>query len=208
MADDDQCTDFQFKSPFLPGESCEGIYDKNPESHTKSGYYWILSREYCGMTYTGSSCEDIYNNNPETGDKSGYYHIIDKCVYCNMNLEIAASTYDFISSCAGVGGRWRKITSLNITAGDDCPIGWMNGTVSGLSFCRKSLNGTGCNSTIFLVNGIKYQKVCGRAKGCQKGDPWDEFFAYGSEDKRIDGLYVDGLSITYLYNGSRQHIWT
>ena len=55
MADDGQCTDFQFKSPFLPGESCEGIYNKNPENHTKSGYYWILSREYCGMTYTGSS---------------------------------------------------------------------------------------------------------------------------------------------------------
>ena len=208
IADDDHCTDFQFKSPFLPGESCEGIYNKNPESHTKSGYYWILSREYCGMTYTRSSCEDIYYNNPETGDKSGYYRINDKWTYCNMKEIAAASTYNFISSCAGVGGRWRKIASFNITAGDDCPIGWMNGTISGVSFCHKSLNGTGCNSTIFPVNGIKYQKVCGRAKGYQKGHPWGGFFAYGSEDKRIDGLYVDGLSITYLYNGSRQHIWT
>ena len=77
MADDDQCTDFQFKSPFLPGEYCEGIYSKNPESQTKSGYYWILSREYCGMTYTESSCEDVYCNNSETGDKSGYYQQMD-----------------------------------------------------------------------------------------------------------------------------------
>jgi len=84
MADDDQCTDFQFKSPFLPGESCEGIYNKNPESQTKPGYYCILSREYCGMTYAGSSCEDIYYNNPETGDKSGYYRINDKWTYCDM----------------------------------------------------------------------------------------------------------------------------
>ena len=205
IADDDHCTDFQFKSPFLPGESCEGIYAKNPESHAKSGYYWILSREYCGMTYTGSSCEDIYNNNPETGDKSGYYHINDKWVYCNMK-EIATSTYDFISSCAGVGGRWRKIASLNITAGDDCPIGWMNATVSGVSFCQKSLDGRGCNSTIFPVNGIQYQKVCGRARGYQKGHPTGGF--YGDRKEIIDGLYVDGLSITYLYNGSRQHIWT
>ena len=42
MATDEKCSDFQFKSP---GESCEGIYNKNPESHTKPGYYWILSRE-------------------------------------------------------------------------------------------------------------------------------------------------------------------
>ena len=38
IADDDQCTDFQFKSPFLPGESCEGIYNKNPESQDITGY--------------------------------------------------------------------------------------------------------------------------------------------------------------------------
>ena len=50
---------------FLPGESCESIYNNNAESHEWSGYYWITSsRVYCGMNYTGSSCEDIYNNNP------------------------------------------------------------------------------------------------------------------------------------------------
>jgi len=74
MADD---TDFQFKS-------CVEIYNKNLKSYTTSGHYWILSREYCGMTYTGSSCENIYNNNHETGDKSGYYRINDKWTYCNM----------------------------------------------------------------------------------------------------------------------------
>ena len=73
---------------FLPGESCESIYNNNPESHEWSGYYWITSsREYCGMNYTGSSCEDIYYNNPETGNKSGYYRINDnQWTYCNMTL--------------------------------------------------------------------------------------------------------------------------
>ena len=49
----DQCTEYQFKSPFFPGVSCEDIYNKNPESHDRSGYYWITdgpSRVYCGMT--------------------------------------------------------------------------------------------------------------------------------------------------------------
>ena len=67
MATDGQCADeYQFKSPFLPGESCEAIYNKNTETRDKPGYYWILSRDYCGMTYTGSSCEDIYNKYPKT----------------------------------------------------------------------------------------------------------------------------------------------
>ena len=35
---DDQCTHYQFKSPFYPGSSCEDIYNKNPESQDKSGY--------------------------------------------------------------------------------------------------------------------------------------------------------------------------
>ena len=63
----DQCTEYQFKSPFFPGGSCEDIYNKNPESHDWPGYYWIFgdsingpSDVYCGMNYTGSSCEDIY----------------------------------------------------------------------------------------------------------------------------------------------------
>ena len=60
----DQCTEYQFKSPFYPGVSCEDIYNKNPESHQCSGYYWIVKRVFCGMTYTGSS-EYIYNKYPE-----------------------------------------------------------------------------------------------------------------------------------------------
>ena len=51
---DDQCTQYQFKAPFYPGNSCEDIYNMNPESRDKSGYYWILngpSYVYCGMNY-------------------------------------------------------------------------------------------------------------------------------------------------------------
>ena len=75
---DDQCTHYQFKSPFYPGSSCEDIYNKNPESRGIPGYYWITDgprNVYCGMNYVGPSCEDIYNNNPETANKNGYYSI-------------------------------------------------------------------------------------------------------------------------------------
>ena len=208
----DQCTEYQFKPPFFPGVSCEDIYNKNPESHDKPGYYWILdgpSRVYCGMNYTGSSCEDIYNNNPETGHKSGYYRINDKqWTYCNMT-EIAIANGDFISTCAGVGGGWRRIVNTNISAGDGCPGEWRKATQSGLSFCRVASDDYyTCSSANFSTNGISYQRVCGRARGYQKGDT---LAFYGSQpiynNRTIDQSYVSGLSITYSSN-PRQHIWT
>ena len=203
----DQCTEYRFKSPFFPGVSCEDIYNKNPESHDRSGYYWITdgpSRVYCGMNYTGSSCEDIYNNNPETVDKSGYYHINEnQWTYCNMT---AIANGDFISTCAGVGGGWRRIANINISAGDDCPGEWRKATQSGVSFCRvASDNAYTCVSANFSTNGISYQRVCGKAGGYQKGKP---FAFYGVRiNKTINEDYVSGLSITYSSNPC-QHIWT
>ena len=201
----DQCTEYQFKSTFFPGLSCEDIYNKNPESRDRSGYYWITdgpSRVYCGMNYTGSSCEAIYNNNI---NKSGYYRINDnQWTYCNMTV-IANS--DFISTCAGVGGGWRRIVNINISAGDDCPGEWRKATQSGVSFCRVAINDTRyrtCSSASFSTNGISYQRVCGRARGYQKGHTLG--FLTDLRTTTID-YYVTGLSITYN-NDPRQHIWT
>ena len=47
---DDHCVSYLFESPFYPGKSCEDIYNKNPQTHDKSGYYWITdgpSNVYC-----------------------------------------------------------------------------------------------------------------------------------------------------------------
>ena len=202
----DQCTEYQFKSPFFPGVSCEDIYNKNPESRDRSGYYWITdgpSRVYCGMNYTGSSCEAIYNNNI---NKSGYYRINDnQWTYCNMTV---IANNDFISTCAGVGGGWTRIVNININAGDDCPGEWRKATQSGVSFCRVASDGSHtCSSASFSTNGISYQRVCGRARGYQKGDTLAFYGAHFSTQYSIDRDYVSGLSITYSSN-PRQHIWT
>ena len=192
---------------FLPGESCESIYNNNAESHEWSGYYWITSsRVYCGMNYTGSSCENIYNNNAETGNKSGYYRVNNnQWTYCNMTEFAVAS--NFISTCAGVGGGWRRIVNIDISAGDDCPGEWRKATQSGVSFCRIADNNAWTYSSAnFSTNGRSYQRVCGRARGYQKGR--DTVAFYGSYYGRtIDQDYVSGLSITYGSN-PRQHVWT
>ena len=192
---------------FLPGQSCKSIYN-NGESHEWSGCYWITSdRLYCGMNYTGSSCEHIYYNNPENDDKSGYYHINEsQWMYCNMTAITAND--DFITTCAGVGGGWRRIANINISTGDDCPGQWRIATQSGVNFCRVASDDFDtCSSANFTTNGISYQRVCGRARGYQKGDT---IAFYGSPrilGKTIDVAYASGLSITHSSN-PRQHIWT
>ena len=192
---------------FLPGESCESIYNNNAESHEWSGYYWITSsRVYCGMNYTGSSCENIYNNNAETGNKSGYYRVNNnQWTYCNMTEFAVAS--NFISTCAGVGGGWRRLVNIDISEGDDCPGEWRKATQSGVSFCRIADNNFWTySSASFSTNGMSYQRVCGRARGYQKGRNTMAFYGsiYG---RTIDQDYVSGLSITYGSN-PRQHVWT
>ena len=212
-ATDDQCSEYRFKAPFYPGDSCQRIYDINPESHEWSGYYWIInssgpSQVYCGMTYNGSSCEEIYNNSPETGEHSGYYRINDiQFTYCNMTA-IAAAAADIILTCAGMGGGWRRIVNIDISVGDDCPSGWRKASYSGISFCRVDSDDNAiqvCSSASFSTNGTSYQNVCGIARGYQKGIT-TAFYYSTIPSSSIGSPYVTGLSITY--GNPRQHIWT
>ena len=201
---DDQC-EFESLNQYLPGTSCEDIYKKNPRVRNESGDYWIIDGPryvYCGMNYTGQSCEKIYNNNPETVDKNGYYRINTQWTYCNMTA-IAAGYFNF--SCAGVGGEWRRIARFDISAGDECPTGWNKRYYSGVSFCRTPSNTVGCYSTSFSTNAMNYIRVCGRARGYQKGSP-DGFLRVHPQNNNIEMTYVDGLSITH--GSPPQHIWT
>ena len=63
--------------------------------------------------------------------------------YCNMST--IQGNGDFIFTCAGVGEGWRRISNINISAGDDCPTGWTKATQSGFTFCR-----------VWPVTGIKF----------------------------------------------------
>jgi len=200
-----ECGAYRFTRSFIPGRSCEDIYTMNEESRDRPGYYWLKANEptqvYCGMNYTGSSCEDIANNNPETRDNSGFYRINNnQWTYCNM-------TSGNVPMCGD--GEWTRVVSINITAGDTCPSGWFEESNSGATYCRISggdNDAPGCSSTMFSTNGTSYQRVCGRARGFQKGETLafhgDSFLGVVS----IDTVYADGLLLTY--GSPRQHIWT
>ena len=78
-------------------------------------------------------------------------------------------------------------------------------TQSGVSFCHVDQNSYGfCSLAFFSTNGTSYQKVCGKARGYQKGHA-ASFWGY-SRDQSLDSWYVEGLSITY--DTLWEHIWT
>ena len=60
----------------------------------------------------------------------------NKYQWTYYNMSTTTGSGDFISTCAGVVGEWRRIVNINISAGDDCPTSWTKATQSGVSFCR------------------------------------------------------------------------
>ena len=145
----------------VPGVSCADIYDKNPASHGKSGYYVI---------------------------ETDHVHT----VYCDMELE-----------CSGHKGGWMKIADYDTSKGDGCPSGWKKIKANGLDLCRSPNDNAGCHSTNFHVHKVRYNKICGRVKGYQKGSPG----AFRKiENPSIDNEYVEGISITL--GTPRKHVWT
>ena len=125
-------------------------------------------------------------------------------VYCDMELE-----------CGGHKGGWMRIADLDTSRGDDCPSEWTKITTNdagqpSIDACRSPNDNPGCYTTMFIVNGTSYHKICGKARGYQKHFP-DAFGGYrnryrnASTVKNIDN-YVDGLSITL--GSPRKHVWT
>ena len=100
-------------------------------------------------------------------------------------------------------GEWNRVVHLNMSDPlNQCPPSWVEENQDGARACVKGTGG--CVSTMFNTGGQQYRKVCGRAIGYQYGST-DAFGAI-SGSPTINGVYVDGLSITY--GMPRQHIWT
>ena len=100
-------------------------------------------------------------------------------------------------------GVWYNLVSINMSDPlSQCPDGWMEENVEGVRACGRGSVGGSCKSAIFSNYDYEYTKVCGRAIGYQFGHT-DAFLETLNS---INGVYVDGLSITY--GSPRQYIWT
>jgi len=149
-----------------------------------------------GSSHPGKSCRDIYNYNMASRGQSGYYWIeTDKVykVYCDMSL-----------TCGGITGGWMRIANVDTSQGDDCPSGW-NKIIEPKPLCRGSSNDGGCYSAYFSNNKSKYNFICGKLRGYQKGTT-DAFSADFSPSYSIDAPYLDGVSITV--GNPRKNVWS
>ena len=103
----------------------------------------------------------------------------------------------------GVG--WRSAVSLDM--GDplqQCPSPWIESATPNRS-CHAQYNDN-CIGVSFPVSGVTYSRVHGRAVGYGSGTPDAFYNRFGENNGRIDGAYLDGVSITHGL--PRQYIWS
>jgi len=100
--------------------------------------------------------------------------------------------------CGGKEGGWMRIA--HIDNGQNCPMKWQQIT-SPVRACRFNSFNPGCVSNLFTNNGVRYNNICGKVVGYQKGTP-DGFYV----GKSIDEIYADGILLTY--GTPRKHIWS
>ena len=140
-----------------------------------------------------SSCNQIYQHNPTSRGTIDQYWIKTNeglfKVTCNMKLK-----------CGGVEGGWMQVVDVDMNRDDSCPGTWQRIT-NPRKLCL-GLSSGGCASANFHVKGVSYDNICGQAKAYQKGSP----DAFESKIQSIDGIYVDGISITL--GSPRKHVWT
>ena len=186
---------------FQPAQAC---IDYSKECGPNDTYFdRILPGINKFITSFHDSCQSILSK--DSSSVSGYYIIrtgkgdLNK-VYCDMEGV----------KCGGVGG-WTRIGYINMTESPStCPFGLSPITYSNLDhqLCNKVEPGlAGCNSAFFSSLNITYTKVCGRARGYQFRSPDGFHPTAGISVNSIDGVYLDGVSITHGSN-PRKHIWS
>ena len=140
-----------------------------------------------------SSCNEIYQRNPTSRGIVDQYWVKTNegkfKVTCNMKLK-----------CSGVEGGWMQVVDVDMNRDDSCQGTWRM-TTTPRRLCLGSV-AAGCASAHFSVKGVSYEHICGQAKGYQEGSP----DAYQPNPQSIDGIYVDGISITL--GSPRKHVWT
>ena len=68
----------------------------------------------------------------------------------------------------------------------------------GYSICGRPLSSSGSQASVFFSTyGVRYNKVCGQVRGYQFGSPDGFPTGYIHTYPNIDGIYVDGISLTF-----------
>ena len=100
-----------------------------------------------------------------------------------------------------------RVVDLNITnTSQECPPDTRLNPTAPIRVCELTTDVAGCSSSMFSVQGVSYDRVCGKIIGYQQGYT-DAFNSLPGTQATLDGHYVDGVSLTHG-SSPRQHIWT
>jgi hypothetical protein len=145
-----------------------------------------------------SSCRAILRCHQNNAPSRYYWirvresnRIVKKKVYCDME-----------DMRCGISGGWMRVAHIDMTDPDDTCPSPLNTITSPKRMCVRPTTSGGCYSVFYSTHGIPYSRVCGRALGYAYRSP----DAFDTSENGINGLYVDGLSITH--GADRKHIWT
>ena len=111
------------------------------------------------------------------------------------------------STCpCGGPGLWRRIAHLDMSDPDQqCPSNWRLITTPVRACGRTS---SACDSAVYSHQMMLPIHMCGRINAFQKGTH-DAFYAsIEGRNPGLEGVYIDGISLTHGAAGSRQHIWS
>ena len=109
---------------------------------------------------------------------------------------------DLKTKHCGTAG-WTRVAYLNMTEpGASCPTSLRQISTPAKLCGRRTA--PGCSGVTYPVEGIRYSKVCGQARGYQYFST--DGFQTSSYDNDINSFYADGVSITF--GNPRRHIWT
>ena len=110
------------------------------------------------------------------------------------------------TNCNGEGG-WTRVAFVNMSEPNaTCPTGLTQIQQSGLTLCSRDADVTSQGS-LFTTLGLNYSAVCGRVQGYQSGTPTAFSNSNINRSISLDGIYVDGVSITHGTN-PQNHVWT
>ena len=149
--------------------------------------------------YAAESCKQI--GELKSDADSGYYWVKRLSepigVYCMIDGD---DQHD-------MSGGWMRVAHMDMTeCNSECLPGLEYISVEGRRLCRRPREQVpGCASTSLDVHGIAYSKVCGKIVGYQYFNTW-AFGANRYNSDGIDGVYLDGISVTY--GSPRQHIFS
>ena len=156
-----------------------------------------LLHAYPGQVLQGDGSQTCHSE----GQRQRVRNEVDTATLSLLQESIVPLLQNF--SCGGSTG-WRRVAYLDMSdPSQRCPSVWQEITTP-FRVCGRKSRFSSCEGLIYTTRSVRYNQVCGRIIGYQRGPT--SAFHYGSGESINSYHYVEGVSVT---RGSpRKHIWT